>query len=165
MNDSKIEYAVIQHHHVLRLEGDVRYQDVMPLHEFLERLEVDDQPFILDLSRVTLLDSTALGILAMVAKRCRNQSLDMPVLYVVDPAVRDILLGVCFDQVFKMTGENPLLSSTVAAKPLEPVQLSLDEVSDTVKVAHEELADIDEKNRELFKDVNNLLAQLGSKSA
>ncbi|NVJ60031.1 MAG: STAS domain-containing protein [Gammaproteobacteria bacterium] len=153
---SKIEYANIDEGHVIRLHGDIRYGDVVPLHQLLEGIGNNEKSFVIDLTRCTHLDSTALGTLALVAKKSR--SLDQqsrPLIYISKPVVKEALLGVCFDLIFDIVNCDPELKADY--------ELIKNEVNDTetirktVAAAHQRLAEISQSNNELFKDVNLLI--------
>ena len=159
MTEAKVEYAKSACEHIIRLSGDIRYDSILPLHDLLERMLDDSLPIVLDLSHAELLDSTALGIMALVAKRSRRHQLPAPQVYVTSGTIIEVLEGVCFDKVFEIL-KCESQAETDKLSELHPLQLSLSDVAHTVKVAHSELAEMDVKNQLEFQEVNKILAAM-----
>ncbi|WP_144394924.1 STAS domain-containing protein [Pleionea sediminis] len=153
----KIEYAKIEQFHVFRLNGDIRYGDVVSLQQFVEQLKSENLAFILDLTNTNHLDSTALGTLALMAKYSREAGVEKATIYVTDPIVKETLLGVCFDLVFNIESAEAPLNPSESFAEVEPVDIEAESLAGVVKKAHLTLADICESNKALFKDVNDLL--------
>lgn len=152
----KVEYAKTERFHLLRLNGDVRYGDVVALQQFIERLKTTALPYIIDLTNTRHLDSTALGCLALISKNTNETQVEQATIYVTDPVVIETLMGVCFDMVFSIQTKAPELSDTEFSQ-LDSDKSSHEQLESTVKKAHKTLAEISEANELLFEDVNILL--------
>ncbi len=152
----KVEYAKTDDFHLLRLNGDVRYGDVVTLQRFIEQLKTIALPYIIDLTNTRHLDSTALGCLALVSKNTNETQVERATIYVTDPVVIETLMGVCFDMVFSIQTKVPVLAGTDFSQ-IDSDETNHEELESTVKKAHKTLAEISESNEQLFQDVNTLL--------
>ncbi len=122
---TKIEYAKLQKQHVFRLTGDIRYHHVLPLTELIHLLSSESIPFFLDLSDTELLDSSALGVMAIIAKQSKVGGLAKPKVYVSSKSIEAILKAVCFDKVFDIINE-PIIPELVENHQFELNTLNLD---------------------------------------
>lgn len=155
---AKVSYSNINNKHCIKLRGDVRYADVIRLQSYVEQLNEAQQSFVIDVTEATHLDSTALGSLALIAKLASQQKLPKPDIFVTNPQVYEALLGVCFDRVFNIQQER-LDTSNCQFESISSEEEEIEQLTGAVHTAHQALADLSESNRELFKDVNDLLSR------
>lgn len=150
---TRVSYAVHQGTYVLKLIGDIRVTCCSTLDDFIEGMFKDPQmnSVVIDLSETTIIDSTALGLIAKIAVFFR-QSFDIkPVIISTNPDVDRILDSMGFDAVFDIIHEQSVVDSALTDLPNN----GCTEACATEKVleAHRVLMSMNEKNAETFKDL------------
>ena len=152
-NTGKALYAVHQGTYVVKLIGEVRVPICSTLDAFIERMFADRQltSVLIDLSETTVIDSTALGLLAKIAVQTRRRFHQKPLIISTQDDVTRILDTMGFEKVFNLVYEKPVRSPEMSEIPKVPC----DENSafDKVLEAHRVLMDMNDHNRETFKDV------------
>lgn len=157
MPDGRILYARYEDFHVLRFEGEVPYTLSPSLEHFLERLFTGPvgRGFVVDLTRTRSIDSTNLGLLARIAKHMSRVGGPRVTIVSDQDDVNKVLLGLGFDEVFDLVGENFAASAEgreIAVEPLKEADLAA-----AVLDAHRALMSLNARNRNEFKDVVELL--------
>jgi anti-sigma B factor antagonist len=118
---------------VLKILGRVSYLNALPINDFFRRMEkLDKRNFILDFAKCTSVDSTFLGIVVGAALTVRNLGLHR--IATVDAGD------------FPMEYESP-------GQCLKATKNGEIENAKLVLQAHENLIEIDEKNKSRFQDV------------
>ncbi len=158
-NKHLIEYAQLEHVHLFRFAGDIRYSEVAKLHQFVEALKDTKQVYVLDLYNAVHLDSTAIGVLALMAKQQRSVTSKKPIIHLTDNTVKEALLGVCFDLIFDFSESLIEYSNKEWVNLNDDKARDLEELKETIRSAHIWLSEIDEKNAFLFHSVNQMLAK------
>lgn len=152
-NTGKALYAVHQGTYVLKLIGEIRVPICATIDGFIENMFQDRQlnSVLIDLSKTQVIDSTALGLLAKIAIQTRKRFHSKPLIISTQPDVTRILDTMGFEKVFNIVHEEPVKSPRMSEMPNVPC----DEVNAFEKVleAHRILMDMNESNRETFKDV------------
>jgi len=152
-NTGKALYAVHQGTYVVKLIGEIRVPICTTLDSFIETMFCDNQlnSVLIDLSETHLIDSTALGLLAKIAIRSRKRLNLKPLIISTEPDVTRILDTMGFEKVSNIVHEKPVKSPQMSEIP----SVSCDEGSacDKVLEAHRILMELNEKNRETFKNV------------
>lgn len=150
---SRVLYAVHQGTYVLKLVGDIRVTCCATLDEFIEGIFKDPQmsAVVIDLSETTIIDSTALGLIAKIAVFFRKTSDIKPVIISTNPDIDCILDSMGFDAVFNIIHEAPVVDPDLSDMP----EKGCTEACATQKVleAHKVLMSMNEKNAETFKEV------------
>lgn len=150
---SRVLYAVHQGTYVIKLVGDIRVTCCAALDEFIEGIFKDPQmkAVMIDLTETTIIDSTALGLLAKIAVFFRKTSGIKPIIISTNPDINCILDSMGFDVVFNIIQEESVLTTNLTDLPdrvcNEP------EATRRVLEAHKVLMGMNEKNKETFKDV------------
>ena len=159
MADSNIYYARHEHVVVLKFCGDIRYAagNTIPLGALLQHLfEASDfSEFLIDLTATEGIDSTNLGLLAKVARHMLERGGSKPVILSTNPDINTVLEAVGFDQVFQIVHD-----AHPTDLPLESVPEANgneDNMTRLVLDAHKALAEMNEKNKETFKSVIEVL--------
>jgi anti-anti-sigma regulatory factor len=153
--NNKVGYAVINNKHCFKLKGDIRYSDVTGLQELLDTLDLAGADCLIDLTKATHLDSTAMGCIAQIAIKSRGAEASPPVILLSSQHLYESLLSVCFDKVFDIQFD----SLEQSESDFNPVQgeVTIDKLRQSVIAAHKTLSEISESNQNLFQDVNELL--------
>lgn len=150
---SRVLYAVHQGTYVLKLIGDIRVTCCATLDEFIEGIFKDPEmkAVMIDLSETTIIDSTALGLIAKIAVFFRKTSDIRPIIISTNPDINRILDSMGFDAVFNIIHEESVLGSNLADVPNK--SCSEAEATRRVLEAHKVLMSMNEKNKETFKEV------------
>ena len=162
---SRVSYAVHQGTYVVKLVGDISVTCCTTLDDFIEGMFKDPQltSVVIDLSETTIIDSTALGLIAKVAVFFRKNFEIKPVIISTNPDVDRILDSMGFEAVFNIIHEQPVLDSALSDLP----DKGCTEACATEKVleAHKVLMSMNEKNAETFKDLVNTLEEQNGNGA
>lgn len=152
-NSGKALYAVHQGTYVVKLIGEIRVPICTTLDSFIDTMFSDRQlhSVLIDLSETVIIDSTALGLLAKIAIHSRKRLNLKPLIISTEPDVTRILDTMGFEKVFNIVHEKPVKSPQMAEMP----DVCCDESSACEKVleAHRVLMELNQKNRETFKNV------------
>lgn len=138
----------------IRLVGVVRYTNCGALSDLVASL-FDGKTYeqiIIDLRRAESIDSTNLGILAKIAKHTESVKAEQPILVCNNPEIRQIITSMGLDKVYDIC-----LQTESCCKVYRKLEGHL-ETSDTnlnrvMLDAHQELAVMNDENREAFEDV------------
>ncbi len=154
MDSGQILYATREDNCFIKLIGAVRYTHGNGLNAIIESTGADEliRGFIIDLSEAVYLDSTILGLLAKVARLCSGKARRTPVVVSSNPDVTILLQNMGFQEFFTLIPQYDLPTDQLARIP----GLSGPEAG-TILEAHQILMDMNEKNRDQFHDVVELL--------
>jgi len=106
---------------------------------------------LVDLTQVEGIDSTSLGLIAKLSLKAKEHNLPKPTLFSTNKDITGILLTMGFDHVFILMDEMPSSSQDLQQLPF--VQESVGEIQQRIISAHKVLMDLNESNREAFKDL------------
>jgi anti-anti-sigma factor len=159
MAEGKIWHATHDGIHVLRFVGDVRYPLSPSLDHFLQNLFSREKPqgFVIDLTETRSIDSTNLGLMVRIAKFM--QRLGKPRVTIISDReeINQVLTCLGFDKVFDIVKHSE--SKSPPGKVLTVKEVDSTTLSQTLLEAHRTLMALNERNRELFRDVVAMLAQ------
>ncbi len=153
MQSGKILVAEKEGHYVLKFIGDVRLTLCSTLDHFLEHM-LDTENFqtvIIDLTETEGIDSTSLGLLAKISVKLKQHHHLRPTIVSTNDDISRILLSMGFDKVFFLIRE--AVDGPQQLQELEVMQESEEQVRNRVLDAHRVLMDLNEHNRESFKDL------------
>ncbi len=156
MDDNNILYAVNDNKCVFKLIGQIRYMMSTCFNNAIEMIfeEKETKTFIIDLTKTTYIDSTSLGLVAKIALCCYNRKLKRPVIVSTNNEVTEVIKSMGFEQAFVIMStledddENNFIPVTCKTKT---------ELNETLLEAHQILMDMNENNRDKFKNVVDLL--------
>ncbi len=156
MTTGDIYYGAQDGAFVVRFVGAIRYTMCCALDELLtaELKRPGLQRVFIDLRDADSVDSTSLGLLAKIANLLRAAGRPPATLLTGCADIREVLDSVGFDEIFDIGSD----ADGAGACPDAPLKLDvacrdLQKMADTVRETHGVLSDLNEKNRELFKDV------------
>ncbi|SIQ11601.1 STAS domain-containing protein [Marinobacterium stanieri] len=153
MSDGAIYYACRDGHYVLKFAGDVRLTLCSTIERHLDSvLQRDDiTDTLVDLTETENIDSTSLGLIAKLAIKADKKGMPQPTLVSTRDDITRILMSMGFDRVFVLVPELP--ADRCELKQVPFVQESEDEVRSRILDAHKVLSDLNDSNREAFKDL------------
>lgn len=156
--DGAIYAATIDNIEYVKFFGTVRYSHCAGLESHIDSIfeNPEFEEIVIDLDDADILDSTALGLLARIAIELKKITDLKPVVFVKNGELLNILKRVCFDQVFQIITEDKI---DAKGEYRELVSSPEDEQRVLTRVikAHEYLAEVDEKNSQLLKDITKTL--------
>ena len=157
MSQGKILYALIEGKCFIKMSGDIRWPisagfDVM-LNKFM--LKGEAKEFIVDLNETFFIDSTNLGLLAKIARYCMEKKSLKPVIFSINEEVNIILESVGFEDFFTILKKTD--NSLYELKEISQASKSEREKIVMTIEAHKALMELNEKNRDVFSDVVDLL--------
>jgi anti-anti-sigma factor len=139
--------------HVLKFVGDVRVTLGPTIDAFLTSLlsTEDFRSVIIDLTETEGIDSTSLGFLAKISIGAKKSFGIIPTIISTNDDITRILLSMGFDQVFLIFKEPMTSSVTLGEVPVE--NLPEGDLRKKVLEAHQVLMQLNESNRDTFKDL------------
>ena len=139
--------------YLLRFEGDVRLTLCVAIDEFLQTMFGDPRfaAVVIDLSAAQGLDSTALGVLAKLAKEAIGRTGSQPLLVCDSEDVLRSLGSVGIDDLFEPADSR--FSQVTPLGALEANEPNEDETRRRVLEAHRVLMSINSDNAEKFRDL------------
>lgn len=146
-------YAQQGNAYIIKLVGDIRYTMSCSVEDFLERLFAANEcnDMIIDLSEIECIDSTSLGLLAKVANFMRARFTRRITLISTRPDISQLLDNVGFSQIFDIRHDGAV--DAAGMQRLNLLEPNKAELTKTIFEAHQALSDMNDKNRETFKDV------------
>lgn len=157
MSVCKILLAESSGVYILKLVGEVRLNFCSTIDASIESIVTDPNfmSLVVDLSETSLIDSTTLGLLAKLAIRAKAKSHFLPSVVSTNPDITRILLAMGFDSLYIVVKEPALTNEQL--QEITPQDVSEAELREHVLDAHKVLMDMNEHNRDQFKDLVSAL--------
>ena len=145
----------------IRVIGRATFECAPALRSLVGTLEQETfRQVRIDLSSCTWMDSTFMGILAMIGLRARKISAEA-IIVNADAQNENLLCGLGLRKVFQFSKEDSASPAAVfdeAAASASPAAPALDSAK-TVLAAHETLMNVDEENVRKFSNVVSMVRQ------
>jgi anti-anti-sigma factor len=143
--------------HVLKFLGDVRLTLCPALDQYLDNIfnSRHFKTILIDLTETQGIDSTSLGMLAKMSIRMKKQMGFVPTLVSVNDNITRVLLSMGFEKVFvlvKHLDEDPEPMQELAEGDFSDLS-----VQQKVLEAHRTLMGMNQKNRQEFKNLVDVL--------
>ena len=153
MANYKILQAEQQCIYVLKFIGEIRLYLCSTLDIIIDSMASNPlfKTVVIDLSETTIIDSTTLGLLAKIAVLARKKSSFLPTIITTNPDVTRIIQTMGFDEIFIIMKEPA--SNITDLEELPILKATEQEVREKVLDAHLRLMDLNDSNREEFKDL------------
>ena len=153
METGAIYFARHQDTYVFKFTGEVCFQQGCAFDDFLKRLFAceDFNDILVDLTQTRLIDSTNLGLLAKIANYIRRRFNRKVTVFSTNEDINQILDSVGFFSVFNICNWNPLKTEDDKQAIICPADQS--HLATTLYEAHLILSELNEKNREMFRNV------------
>ena len=157
MTTGKIQFAESEGTFVLKFIGDVRLTLCAALDAYIEKIfsVLTFNAIIIDLTETDGIDSTSLGLLTKLSILSRQKVGFLPTLVSTQDDMNRLLQSMGFDQVFNIVSE--VTPSASELEDLPGQELSEELVKDKVLEAHRILMNLNDHNREAFRDLVNAL--------
>lgn len=153
MSTGKIQFAEAEGTFVLKFIGDVRLTLCAALDAYIEKIfsALTFESIIIDLTETEGIDSTSLGLLAKLSILSKQKVGLLPTLVSDHEDMNRLLYSMGFDQVFNIVSQ--AAPSNAELEDLPGQILSEELVRDKVLEAHRILMNLNENNREAFRDL------------
>lgn len=157
MTTGKIQIAEAEGTFVLKFIGDVRLTLCAALDAYIEKIfsALSFDSIVIDLTETENIDSTSLGLLAKLSNLSRQKVGLLPTLVSNHDDMNRLLQSMGFDQVFNIVSE--AVPTTAELEDLPGQLLSEQVVRDKVLEAHRILMQLNDHNREAFRDLVSTL--------
>ncbi|HMJ15563.1 MAG TPA: STAS domain-containing protein [Polyangiaceae bacterium] len=156
MSEGRVLYAGHDHAHVLRYVGDVRHSLAPSVTGFVDAL-LDREPdaeLLFDFSQAEIIDSTNLGAIARIADRVTTSNGKRVTIFSPRAEITQVLFSMAFDEVFDICTEG---TPGAGGAPIPRIDASREASSQTVLLAHQRLMQMNESNREQFRELVELM--------
>jgi anti-anti-sigma factor len=157
MSVCKVFYAIEDGIHILKYVGQIRYTIGASLDRFIEGLfdGITPEGFVVDLREAESIDSTNLGLLALIAKRMAHCGGPKVILVSIREDINELLFAIGFDEVFDIVNEAGYVMDN--GRELGLVDDPSPDMARTILEAHRTLSAMGDSNKARFKEVVDLL--------
>ena len=162
MDNGNVLHASHNDVHVLRFIGDIRYPLSPSIERFLEEIFASSKPagFVIDLTETDSIDSTNLGLLTRLATRMQRLDAQRVTIVSNRADINSVLNSMALDEVFDIVEDTCLETDATQEVPQEDTDRET--LAHTLIEAHRALMDLNERNREMFRDVVASLEKNGA---
>ncbi len=142
---------------VLKFVGEIRLNLCSTIDRAIEEIQLSEGlvTVLIDLSQAQLVDSTTLGLIAKVGVFAGRCGLIMPTIVSTNPDITRMIATMGFEDLFVIVTKHALQVGDL--KEVTLCSASEAEVRRKVIDAHKVLMDLNENNREAFKDLVEVL--------
>ncbi|WP_370298641.1 anti-anti-sigma factor [Pontibacterium sp.] len=153
MKEGSIFSACVDGRYILKFVGDVRLTLCATLDCHIEEslASIEAQEILVDLTEAEGIDSTSLGLIAKLSIKAYALSLPKPTVVSTNEKITRVRMSMGFDHIFVLISELPTCPSDL--KKLSFVQDSEESIRMRIIAAHRILIDLNDSNREAFKDL------------
>lgn len=153
MASYKILQAEQQGIYVLKFIGEIRLYLCSTLDMIIDSMSSNPEfkTVVVDLSETTIIDSTTLGLLAKIAVLAKKKSSFLPTIISTNPDVTRIIQTMGFGEIFIIMKEPAANIRELEELPV--LRATEQQVREKVLDAHLTLMELNESNREEFKDL------------
>lgn len=155
MRDEQVFFANHAGLCVFKFVGELRHTSVEGMDEFIRHLftHFTCSRVAVDLTETEYMDSTCLGLLAMLARFSISHNKGKPSLFCTNANMLLLLKSMCLDQVFHF------VEARIEDVPMRGVseEANPDAQAEMIYQAHKELSALSEENRKLFQPVVELM--------
>ena len=162
MDNGKVLHASHNDVHVLRFIGDIRYTLSPSIDRFLEEIFASSKPagFVIDLTETDSIDSTNLGLLTRLATRMQRLDAQRVTIVSNRADINSVLNSMALDEVFDIVEDTCMEIDATQEVPQKDTDRET--LAYTLIEAHRALMDLNERNREMFRDVVASLEKNGA---
>ena len=157
MTPGTIKIADHEGVYVIKMEGDVRLTLCLPFDEFIENMlsREDYSSIVFDLTHAQAIDSTTLGLMAKVSIKSAQHNKDIPLVVTDNPGITRILVSMGFDDIFRLVEKAGFVISDDSPENVIVAEKNGNETEVKKKVleAHKLLMNLNDKNKETFREL------------
>ncbi len=159
MEDGKILYSIVEDTCVIKMTGAMVYKSCHDFNQFLDKIRKESsiRRFVVDLTETTYINSTNLGLLSKICEISKSKSEARPIIISTQDNINEILLDIGFSNIFDIIQDTDMLEPNYQNIP--ETEGSQDEIGNIMLDSHKNLAKLNLKNEEQFKDVIKFIEQ------
>lgn len=149
----------------LKLSGYNNYINCTAFKELVDKIVYENKfdEILIDLNEVSYIDSTNLGLIAKCAEYLIEKNNNKPVLYSTNPDINTLLESIGFKNAFILI-DSHFDNKTEFNKLNSEEKMPREQLNQVLYDAHKALIRLDEKNRNTFADVIDVLEKKLNKS-
>lgn len=138
---------------LLKFVGEIRLNLCSTIDRAVEAIEQNPDlvTVVLDLSQASIVDSTTLGLIARIGLSASESGKIMPTIVSTNPDVTRMIESMGMDDLFVIVQAPAIQASDLRELPI--LKASEAEVQEKVLAAHRTLTELNETNREAFRDL------------
>jgi anti-sigma B factor antagonist len=136
----------------IKVTGRANFEYGLPLRNFAKSLENDFERIIIDLKACSNMDSTFMGVLAMIGLKAQKIGAIVEIVN-AEENNRQLLAGLGVDKLFLFTKQTVPVTGQSSELTLNDSDNSRISTAETVVDAHETLMSVDENNIPKFEKV------------
>ena len=157
MTDGKILYAKVDNRYFIKFTGTLRYTISRGLDAFLNKMFEDPalEDVLIDMSEAEYLDSTNLGLLAKIASQTQKRFKRKVTLFSTNPNINFLLDNMGLSKVFIIVDKPDFTAENLQSIP--DLHDTEKERALVILEAHRLLMAMNDKNRDTFKNIVELL--------
>lgn len=157
MPKGEYQFAKEQNNYFIKLSGELKYTECGNFSSFINKLEKDKdfEDILVDISKAKYLDSTNLGLLAKISQLVIEKSNHRLTVITMNPDVTELLRNIGFDDICLMVEEPTNINSSLMN--IMGVDESEESMAKIMLEAHRRLMNMNEKNKQEFKNVVELM--------
>ena len=159
-HNDKVLYATQDGVYFIKLVGSIKYNSIAGFDAFVDKIThgVIVKDLLIDLDDADYLDSTNLGLLAVLASYMKKQFGVTPKMISSNPDITGLIENIGLDRVYLLIDREGVVS-TPGMREI-PRDTANDEVlARRILTAHKAIMDLSDKNRAVFHNVVELLEQ------
>ncbi len=146
---------------VIKLVGDIRVTLCSSIDNYIEKVFAGNFPYkniVIDLMEAEAIDSTSLGLLAKMSLYAQQRFSIKPTIFSTNPSITKLLNSVGFSQIFNIATEFDSVLEDIKSKELRTSESGNEKkVREKVIEAHKILMDLNNENKEAFKELVSTL--------
>ncbi len=153
----KILFAESENECFIKIIGKITYSNNTGFDDFINKYikAKESIKVLIDLSETTYIDSTNLGIIGRIAELMYTRKTDKPVIISTRAKITDILRTMGFHEFFIIVKDSINFSDEL--KNIPKVDEAAKERALTILKAHQTLMNMNDKNKNTFKNVVEVL--------
>lgn len=157
MEEDHYKYTKIDSKYYIKLSGELRYNWSSGFNAFIEELfkRNDYENIIVDISDVTYLDSTNIGLIAQIARYVIDNFSHKLAVIVQGEEIKKLLLDMGFSEICNFIPKEEEVDHDM--KSINTESKSKNELGRMLLEAHRTLMEINENNEKKFKNVVEML--------
>ena len=157
MPKNEYKYANVGNNYFIKLSGELKYTECTSFSSFINKLEKnsDYNDILVDLSESIYLDSTNLGLLAKISQLVLDKYNHRLTVISTNPDVTELLRNIGFEDICLLIEESPI--SDAAYNKIMGMNEAEESMAKMMLEAHRQLMNMNEKNREEFNNVVELM--------
>ena len=159
MEDGRILYSFVEDTCIIKMTGAMVYKSCQDFSRFLDKLRHNTtiKKFVIDLTETTYINSTNLGLLSKLYEISRKKSGARPIIISTESNINEILLDIGFSNIFDIIHDTDMLEPNYRKIP--KAEDTENEIGKIMLESHKNLAKLNIKNEEQFKDVIKFLEE------